>query len=224
MDLDSARDASKQGAYAAFAYAVLILVGIGARLWLGNGEATQNNFAAQVTDPLVLLDVGIVVVLGFLMLRYSRVAALLMLSYFLFDQVLLLLERSSAGNIVLKLVFLYFFGNAIRGTFAYHRRRADEDPSYRSIRVYHFLVGAPPAVIFMGLMGLVIADEAGLIPDVENTQANSASGAPKEPEFSFPPSIAGDIGRSGVFTNVLSPKSDAPSNKDAPSPTHERGR
>ena len=221
MDFDSARDASKQGAYAAFAFAILILVGIGARLWLGNGEATQNNFAAQVTDPLVLLDVGIVVVLGLLMLRYSRVAALLMLSYFLFDQVWGLLESGNAGNIILKLVFLYFFANAIRGTFAYHRRRAEVDPSYRSIRVYHFLVGAPPAVIFLGLMGLVIADEAGLIPDVENTQASSASGATKEPEFSFPPSIAGDIGRSRVFTNVLTSSQENSGNQVDRNPKRE---
>ncbi len=224
MDLDSARNASKQGAYAAFAYALLILVGIGARLWLGNGDATENNFAAQVADPLVLIDIAIVVVLGLLMLRYSRVAALLMLAYLIFDQILLILERGSTGNIALTLVFLYFFGNAIRGTFAYHRRRAEEDPRYRSVRVYHFLVGAPPAVIFLGLMGLVIADEAGLIPNPDTKESTTASTARNEPKFSFPPNIAGDIGRSGIFTNVLNPKSDTPSTKDTPPPANERGR
>ena len=208
MDLDSARNASKQGAYAAFAYAILILVGIGARLWLGNGDATQNNFAAQVADPLVLLDVAIIVVLGLLILRYSRVAAILMLAYLVFDQVMLVLERGSAGSIVLALVFLYFFGNAIRGTFAYHRRRAEEDPTYRSIRVYHFLVGAPPAVIFLGLMALVIAGEAGLIPDPNSSDRGTASNDRREPKFSFPPNIAGDIGRSGAFTNVLTDAAD----------------
>ena len=56
--------------------------------------------------------------------RRSRTCALILFLYFIQAKILLFAAGVSAASIPLALVFLYYFGRAVLGTFRYHTLRA----------------------------------------------------------------------------------------------------
>ncbi len=151
MTLERARRAARTGGYAAFVYAAATL-GIVAWQVFGHGGELTNNFAAWVQDPIVLIDVALALLLGVFMLRMSRVAALMMLLLFPPIQASNFVATGSVSSLIVAIVLFFFAGYAVRGTFAYHTRRREEDPDYSARRLWHYVVAVPT---FAGLAGLV---------------------------------------------------------------------
>jgi len=71
------------------------------------------------TDWVLFFDVGIVAILAIGIWFKSRTAATLMFIYFVFSKILTLIEGRFDG-IVFGLIFLFFYGRAMIGTFRYH--------------------------------------------------------------------------------------------------------
>jgi serine/threonine-protein kinase len=69
-----------------------------------------------------LLDVALIFGLTFGIYKKSRTCAVLMLIYFLYAKITLIAQNGVASSgIVLALVFIYYFGQGVVGTFQYHK-------------------------------------------------------------------------------------------------------
>lgn len=75
-------------------------------------------------DAWGLADVGLVFAMAYGIYRRSRICALVLFLYFIQAKILLFAAGVSAASIPLALVFLYYFGRAVLGTFRYHTLRA----------------------------------------------------------------------------------------------------
>lgn len=198
MDLERARQAARYGGYAAVASAALTLGMVGYALYRGSAGPFENNYVASVQDPLILLEVALVAVLGVFMMRCGRVAAMTMFVFFLLTKILQFADTGSLSGLPVALVFLYFFGNAVRGTFAYHKRRREADPAYRGAKAWHFATGVPAFLTVAG--GVTVAGllSAGMLtpPQDQNTLTNDIKNY-------APPDPVEEIKASGTATNTL---------------------
>ncbi|MGD8559546.1 MAG: hypothetical protein PVG89_01400 [Gammaproteobacteria bacterium] len=78
--------------------------------------------------PELIIDVVLIFVLAYGIYKKSRVAATFMLVYFIFSKIIIWSETGQFNGIILALVFLYFYTQAMIGTFQYHRlKSASED-------------------------------------------------------------------------------------------------
>ncbi|HQR20385.1 MAG TPA: zinc ribbon domain-containing protein [Burkholderiaceae bacterium] len=115
-DRASCEKAIRNGAFAAMISAVLA-AGFGlAGFFTSSTNATLN----YLLDPWILLDVVLLVVLAVFVLRKSRVAATLLVVYFVAAKLMMWAELGKATGLPMTIIFLYFYANAMRGTFKWH--------------------------------------------------------------------------------------------------------
>ena len=69
------------------------------------------------------IDVVFILGLAFGISRKSRVCAVLMFCYFVLSKIILMRAPGQSGGIFMGLVFLYYYGVGVQGTFEYHRLR-----------------------------------------------------------------------------------------------------
>lgn len=67
------------------------------------------------------VDVALISGLTFGIYRNSRTCAVLMLVYFVVSKIMIMVDGGSSSGIVMSLVFIYYFGRGVMGTFAYHK-------------------------------------------------------------------------------------------------------
>ena len=149
MTRDEAISATQNGATAAFFSAGLTVLFV---LWAiySNEQAGQLSFW---NDPSNLLDVVLVVGLGLGMRRKSRAAAVTMVIYWIVSKVWISLALGGRpAGLGTGLVFLYFFGQAARGAFVYHRIERDMNPEYKKPSLAWALIGIPVGVLVLGLV------------------------------------------------------------------------
>jgi hypothetical protein len=172
MTLDEATKAAKHGAIAAFISGTLTAVIVGLALTMDNpGEIAAWN------DPLNIFDVVLLFGLAIGMLRKSRAAAVIAFIYFILAKVFIALETGAGAGVFGGIVFLYFFGRAIQGTFTYHRIRKAEDEDYRAAPKWSFFVGIPLAVILFAAMGIGILSMTDIVPSTEVLPGGEVSAA-----------------------------------------------
>lgn len=70
-----------------------------------------------------LLDVVLIFFLAFWIHKRSRVAATTMFFYFLVSKIIVIVETGQASGALVALIFLYFYFQAMVGTFQYHKLR-----------------------------------------------------------------------------------------------------
>lgn len=164
MDKAQAQKASKNGATAAFVSAGFSFVFV----VLAMATSASGELGTIFNDPWNFLDIAIIVGCGIGLLRYSRTASIFLFSYFIISKVVMYVELGRITGI-LGLVFLYFFGRAIQGTFVYHSIRQGEDPDYRSSsRKWSLIIGVPLgviSVIFVVILSYGFMMEWGIVPD-----------------------------------------------------------
>jgi len=68
-----------------------------------------------------LIDVALILGLTFGMYKKSRACAAIMLIYFITSKVLIMMDTGKANGVVMGLLFAYFYGQCVMGTFAYHK-------------------------------------------------------------------------------------------------------
>ena len=104
--------------------AALISVGITVAAYLLQIDANDINL---FSDPSIFIDVIIGLILAFGIYKRSRVCAVIMLIYFIVGKIIYYNEMTYYGinldiqTIVVALVFIYFYAQAVRGTFAFHK-------------------------------------------------------------------------------------------------------
>ena len=162
MSTEEAIQACRNGAFAAFLSAAMT---IGIMLFAMNsadpGELQYFN------DPLIFIDALLIAGCAIGMLRKSRAAALIILVYFIFAKVSIALETGETTGLGVAFVFLYFYGKAVQGSFAYHKLKKAEDPDYKPAGKWSYIVGIPAAVLFFSLAGAGLLTTTDYLPSTQ---------------------------------------------------------
>ncbi|MEL7023950.1 MAG: hypothetical protein AAGL69_09410 [Pseudomonadota bacterium] len=158
MTKDEAISATRIGAIAACVSAGIssVVAGI-AILTDAGGELAVFN------DPLYVVDVVFLLLLAFGMYRKSRTAAVLAFVYFLASKAILATDSGQLSGLPLSLLFLYFFGNAARGAFVFHRLERADNPSYRPTSKLKAAVMVVGSIVIVGLSGLALLTTTGVL-------------------------------------------------------------
>lgn len=104
----------RNGWVAAIISGVMTLAAVGLVLTMGTG----GTF-----DAWNLLDVVLIFFLAFWIYRRSRIAATTMFVYFLASKIMVIAETGQPSGVLVGLIFLYFYFQAMVGTFQYHKLR-----------------------------------------------------------------------------------------------------
>lgn len=163
MDIERAQHWILAGAIAAFGAAAAT---VGLASWINTAGAPpwlSAGLAAEASNPAIYVLAAMLVAFGGLILRASRVAALLggavMVAAFV---VLGARQEWSAALVVLLLLF--FMVRALKATMAYHRERRDADPTYRGATMWQYALGTPVCAALIAFLGIGTLTEIGLLP------------------------------------------------------------
>ena len=167
MDLRDAERLSQYGGLAA-----LLSVCISSAYTFNELYNLERSFELTIWEMLLdnwwmFLDAAIFLVLAIAVFRYSRAAAFLLVLLYAAGRVSVFMRTGGYQYLIAGLIFLYFYVNAVRGTFAYHSIMRADDPDYRAVKAWHFLVGVPAYIIIGGIMTLILIEQAGLMPALE---------------------------------------------------------
>lgn len=72
-------------------------------------------------DLWMLVDVALVAGLAFGVYRFSRTCAILLLIYYIASSAFVLIQHRSISGIVVRAIFLYYFGRGVQAAFTYHK-------------------------------------------------------------------------------------------------------
>ena len=81
----------------------------------------RSGDLGDLFDIWSTFDVILILVLAFGIYKKSRIAATLMLLYFLLSKILIIVETGRPSGLLLSVIFLYFYFQAMVGTFQYHK-------------------------------------------------------------------------------------------------------
>lgn len=81
---------------------------------------SSSNDLNYFLDPWILVDAVLIVVLGIFIFRKSRVAATLMVIYFVGSKLLMWAEMGEPKGLPMTIIFLLFYVTAMRGTYIWH--------------------------------------------------------------------------------------------------------
>jgi hypothetical protein len=138
---------------------------ISAAIGLAFGAAgffTSSDHKAlnYLLDPWILLDAALLVVIGIFVLRKSRVAATLLLVYFIVSKVMMWIELEAAPGLLISFMVLVVYVNAMRATFKWHAQYAPgaadvSDPPAVNTRIppaasQHHTAGQPNFCVHCG--------------------------------------------------------------------------
>jgi hypothetical protein len=95
---------------------------------LAMSRAGSVGAAPLELASIQLVDVALLLGLAFGVYKKSRTCAVLLLIYFVASKIIIAMEGGKAGGTIMGLVFIYFYGQAVVGTFAYHKLKKRQDP------------------------------------------------------------------------------------------------
>ncbi len=134
----------------------------------------QGTLGAR-NDYANLLDIVFVALCGIGLLKCSRTAAILILIYWVLAKIYAWMILSHASGVVVDVIFLYFFANATRGTFAYrniqHRQKSYQAPRYK----WPLIVGKLLGLLVVGFALYVVLMEAGYFPSTATLSEDKIS-------------------------------------------------
>ena len=162
MDFDEALRATRNGAIAAF-----VSAGLTALVVLIAMSSESGGALELWNDPYNFVDVVFIVILGIGVLLRSRTAAIILFGYFVISKIAIWLEMGSFSGVGISLVFVYFYGRAVQGSFAYHRIRKEEDPDYKSTPIWMYFIGIPILLLVLVIFGFGLLTMTSLMPSPE---------------------------------------------------------
>jgi hypothetical protein len=165
MDRAAALKAIRNGVIAACIGGTLAL---GAVIFLMRMAANETRVLderlAYFNDPFIFFDVFLIFTAAFFLHRKSRAAAIFLFCYLIISKIMLALEFGKMSGMGPNLIFLYFYGKAIQGTFAYHKLEQQENPNYKPSSRWKLYIGIPIGLVFLILIGLGISSQIGIFP------------------------------------------------------------
>jgi ABC-type proline/glycine betaine transport system permease subunit len=81
---------------------------------------SENTSLNYFLDPSLLFDVVLMAVLAFFIYKKSRIAATMMFLYFVISKLIQWHDLGNVQGLPMALVFMFFYFNAMRGTFIWH--------------------------------------------------------------------------------------------------------
>ncbi|GAB60759.1 hypothetical protein [Rheinheimera nanhaiensis] len=167
MTRDEAIRATRNGAIAACISGTLTVVVMAFAI----STDAEGSFAL-FNNPLNLVDAALIFICAFGMYKHSRTAAVVILLYFIASKAIIAVETSKAPGIGMALVFVYFYGKAIQGAFAYHRLEQQADPEYRAMsRKGGVFLGAGVLIAVL-MIGFSLFSTFGVVPSTRVLAGN----------------------------------------------------
>lgn len=101
---------------------------------IGFFTQSDNETLNYFLDPWLMIDVVLIGIMAFFIYRKSRTAATLMFLYFLLSKLIQWYDLGSVQGLPVSLIFMYFYFNAMRGTFLWHSKykNLNEDVAFKS--------------------------------------------------------------------------------------------
>lgn len=159
MGNEEAKKHLRNGAYTAF-----ILFGITSVVSaVAIYSNAKGDFGEIFNDPIVFVDAGIMLACGFGMLKGSRVAAIVVLLQVIFGILFTYSVTKQFSGAAFKIVYIYFFAQAIRGAFALHRIKRLEAPDTVKTRLWIKITGGVVGTVFLGLVAIGLASQYGIL-------------------------------------------------------------
>jgi hypothetical protein len=125
-----------------------------------------NSFAIW-NDPSNFFDIILIFGCAFGIYKKSRFAAVLIFVYFIFAKIVIGFESGKFSGIGMGLVFLYFYGKAVQGSFTFHKIEKAENPNYKSTPKWVYFAGIPTVIVFLALVGYGVMSMTGVVPSTE---------------------------------------------------------
>jgi hypothetical protein len=120
---------------------------------------------SDYNDPLVLLDVAMILGLTYGIFKHSRLSAILLFIYTLIGLIGIILESNKLVKIVTNLVLLYFFFEGIRGIFAYHKEKSLKSEKPGKPRRWLIIVSGLGVISFTLFFFVITLINTGYLPD-----------------------------------------------------------
>ncbi len=128
----------------------LILVVLGAIL------STYYVFYADSSHELFgvdnYFDYGLIVLLAIGIYRKSRIAAVLMLLYYIVSSIIVMVTLGKVAGLLFKIIVVYFLIKGVIATFKYHRHFKQQDKFYKASKSWLPWLLTP----FIALVGVII--------------------------------------------------------------------
>jgi len=167
MNLTEAIEATKNGAKAVcISIVITTIVGLFAIISDAEGKYAFYN------DPLIFLDVALMLLLAYGIYKKSRAASVSMFLYLIASQIIVSMETHSQSGIIMSLIFLYFYGKAIQGSFVYHKLKKEENPDYKAAPKWVYIFGIPSLLITIVLFAFVTMSVTGIVPSMRVLSAD----------------------------------------------------
>lgn len=167
MNRCDAIKATRNGAIAALVSAAITITVV----VIAISTDAEGRFAIW-NDPLNLLDVILILGFAFGMYRKSRIASVLMFVYFIATKIIIAIETNSFTGVGMALVFLYFYGKAIQGSFVYHRIEKEENPDYKVASKWTYIIGGASVLFVVVLIAAALMSTTGVIPSTRVQAGN----------------------------------------------------
>ena len=162
MYRDEAIKATKSGAIAACISGVLTLGIVLVAIF-----SNSNGAIALWNDPSNFFDIILIFGCAYGIYKKSRAAAVLLFVYFIFAKVMIGIETGNATGLGLGLVFLYFYGKAIQGSFVFYKLEKAENTNYKPTPKWVYYTGIPTLTIMVVLIGVGLMTMTGAMPSTE---------------------------------------------------------
>ncbi len=170
MDREEAIKHCKNGAVAAF-----ISAAVTAAVVFFAINSNADGELAYFNDPVIYIDVLLIVGCAIGMLRKSRAAAVTIFTYFAISKIAITLETGQASGLGAAFLFLYFFGKAIQGSFAYHKLMKAENPDYQPAARWTYVVGIPAGMLVLFLAGAGLLSSTDYMPSTKVLSGDEVS-------------------------------------------------
>lgn len=159
MNKSEAIKATKNGAIAACISAAMTVIVV---LIAINTDAEGK--LALFNNPANFIDVALILACAIGMYKRSRVASVIAFIYFLSAKLIISIETQAYSGLGMALVFLYFYGKAIQGSFVYHKLEKEENPDYKATTKWTYIIGIPSVLIVAILIGFSLMSTTGVVP------------------------------------------------------------
>ena len=120
-DRESCAKAIRNGGIAAMISAAITSIFGIAGFFTNSAKQDLNYFL----DPWTLIDVVLIVMLGLFVFRKSRIAATLLVVYFVSGKLIMWAELGKPTGLIMSLIFFLYYVTAMRGTYIWNSRFRD---------------------------------------------------------------------------------------------------
>lgn len=179
MNLEQAKKASKKGAYTSFLLAGWCAIATTYYLFFAN--PTHSSYRNQLlSDPVNYFTAVLILIAGYGLLKHSRVMAVFSFLLIIASIAYSPFTMGQPTGIIFIVFVLYFFGNAVRGTFSYHRILRKDNPDYRKTPKWQYFLGIPVALFLILLLVVGFMVETGQLPPIEVVTGNKLKDTHKD--------------------------------------------